>query len=86
MTIAAVKQPEPDYMTGPEYLKSWVQDQGGAEEVARKWKGKYTPGAIRHWCNGRRDISPERAVEIEFLTGGELDRVVLIFGTEFLGR
>ena len=70
--------------TGREYFREWVRQNGGADEVAKRLG--YTPGAVRHWCNGRREISPERAVDLELKTNGELDRVILIFGTEFLGR
>jgi len=81
MTNAAIKQ-EFESLSGAEYFGRWVHDNGGAEAVAPRLG--YTPGAVRHWCNGNRAISPERAVEFELKTNGELDRVALIFGTDFL--
>lgn len=82
MANAAFKQPQE--LTGAEYFAEWVHENGGADTVAPILG--YTPGAVRHWCNGNRAISPERAVEFELKTRGRLDRVALIFGTEFLTR
>jgi DNA-binding transcriptional regulator YdaS (Cro superfamily) len=81
MTITAIKQ-ETESLSGAEYFARWVHEKGGAEVVGPMLG--YTPGAVRHWCNGNRAISPERAVEFELKTKGELDRVALIFGTDFL--
>lgn len=81
MTNAAVEQ-KTESLSGAEYFSQWVRFQGGADLVGPRLG--YTPGAVRHWCNGSRSISPERAVEFELKTSGKLDRVALIFGTDFL--
>lgn len=80
MAINRKSEVEPD--EGAVYFAEWVKEVGGPESAGPLLG--YRPNSIRHWMNGVRQISPERAVELEYATAGRLNRVALIFGPSFL--
>ncbi len=46
-------------------------------QFASLFDGTISPGLVSHWINGTTKVSPQRCVEIERLTGGEVSRIVL---------
>lgn len=53
------------------YLKKHNLTQ---EQFAQSFKPKVSQGLVWQWINGRTQITAERAVEIETITGGQIKR------------
>jgi DNA-binding transcriptional regulator YdaS (Cro superfamily) len=52
-------------------LVEWVSTHGRAEARRKLALGLgLTEGAVRHWCNGQRQVPPSRCRDIEVVTCG----------------
>lgn len=66
-------------------LREWVNKQTDrmAARAAVAVALGVTEVAVRHWCNGTRQVSGERCIELETFTGGAVTRYALrpdVFG------
>ena len=53
-------------------LRTWLEEQGHGAQARLARRIDASPVDLTTWANGRREIPPHRAVQIEFATAGAL--------------
>lgn len=61
-------------------LREYIEKNGGQTAFARRLG--VSQGLVWQWLNGRTRITPDKAKEIEDMTGGACTRIELLYGDE----